>query len=83
MRIVLLSAVVLLPLQAFAFSGEEAAAVYNDFRPACRQSELDGKEISSSESQKYCVALEAIGEQLKANGWCFDPSGVEWNKCED
>lgn len=83
MRTILLFALVWLSTPVLAFSAQDAVAAYDEFRAPCRQAELHGEEISAEESQKYCVALNAIGEQLQANGWCWNAKEVEWNKCEE
>ncbi len=64
------------------FDGQKVAAVYDDVRPACRQAELDGIGISPSENDRYCVILEALGDQLIANGWCWHKVEVEWHPCK-
>jgi hypothetical protein len=63
------------------FDGQKVASVYSDVRPACRQAELDGQPISKAESDRFCIILDAFGFQLKANGYCWDASEVEWRLC--
>lgn len=66
---------------AAAFDGQKAASVYNDFRAACRQGELGEKTLSLEEIEQYCVAIDALGFQLKSNGFCWDQSEQEWRAC--
>lgn len=65
-----------------SFNGDAAASAYNDFRSGCRVGEMWGKEISTDESDKACIALAAIAEQLKSHGYCWNDSEVEWAICE-
>ena len=63
------------------FKGEAATDAYNDFRSACRQSELWGTEITAEESGKACIALAALAEQLRSHGYCWDDAEFVWALC--
>jgi hypothetical protein len=65
-----------------SFNGEAAAAAYNDFRSGCRIGEMWGTNISDDESDKACIAVAALAEQLKSHGYCWSDSEVEWALCE-
>lgn len=69
--------------QDAAFNGDKAANAYYEARPACRLSEFFGKPISEYERDMYCVFLDALGFQLKANGWCWDKGDLVWEKCKN
>lgn len=60
------------------FDGDKAAAAYYEFRGACRIRELDDQPITPAQAAHHCAALDALGFQLKANGWCWNQDEAEW-----
>lgn len=68
---------------ALAFDGPKAADAYNDVRGECRIGEtIDGRRLNSEQQAQQCVILDALGFQLKANGWCWDKGEVVWRRCK-
>ncbi|MEP6566181.1 MAG: hypothetical protein ABJB10_13670 [Mesorhizobium sp.] len=80
--LIAISLVLTLSTPAWCFDGKKVSEVYDDVRAACRQAEMDGKEISAKDSDRYCIILDALGSQLKANGYCWNASEVEWERCK-
>jgi hypothetical protein len=65
------------------FKGPVVAEIYYEVRGACRMGETqDGKVLSEKEHNKQCYILDALGEQLKRNGYCWDNPEQEWIVCD-
>lgn len=82
MRFLLAALMALTLSNAFAFDGVATVAQYDHARPGCRQNELDGKPINKAESARQCDILAKLGEELKANGYCWYKPEQEWHPCK-
>jgi hypothetical protein len=66
-----------------AFDGAAVSEIYYEIRLACRQGEtVKGEALTPKESDKQCRILDALGEQLKAHGYCWNKSEQEWAVCD-
>ena len=64
------------------FDGTMVAKIYYDVRWNCHLgATADGKVLSASERDRQCRILDALGEQLKAHGYCWNNSKQEWIVC--
>lgn len=74
-----------MPSAAWAdFNSENVIQSYNATRIECRQAEsLGGTKLTKEQSDAACDRLEAIGAELKTNGFCFDQSEQVWGACKN
>lgn len=64
------------------YDGATVAAIYYEVRSDCRMREtVDGRQLTDEEAYKQCLILDALGEQLKAHGYCWDQGEQEWTFC--
>lgn len=68
---------------ASPFDGEAVSTAYYSARAACRVSEWHEKQLTQQESAEFCLILDALGAQLKANGYCWDNAELIWATCKD
>jgi len=65
------------------FDGVAVAEIYYEIRSSCRSGEtVDGRILTDEESNKQCLILDALGEQLIKHGYCWDQGEQEWAFCE-
>ncbi|WP_395449400.1 hypothetical protein ACHMW7_05875 [Aminobacter sp. UC22_36] len=71
-----------LPL-ALAFDGPKTVQDYYKLRPECRQGETaTGEILTANQSAASCTALDRLGRELTANGYCWINSEQEWVVCK-
>jgi len=61
---------------------ERQVHLYIHAQQECRIGEtFTGIALTSEQSDKACAVRDALIEQLKSGGFCFDDSEQEWSKC--
>ena len=64
------------------FDGGAVAKVYYEIRAECRMGEaVDGHALTEEQSERQCLLLDALGEQLMDHGYCWDDAEQVWVLC--
>jgi hypothetical protein len=83
MRALLVLAVAIVPLHAWAFDGPKAAQEFDVAVGNCQTGQDEsGKEFTKAEWDKVCAKRDRLAGELKAHKWCWDRSEVEWYPCK-
>jgi hypothetical protein len=80
----LLAALVAFPLSnAFAFDGSKVAKEFDISFDACRMGQdKNDNDLSDTQRDSQCARRDKLAKQLKAHGYCWDKSEVEWALCK-